>query len=467
MISRSNPCLLSSIRKCLFTLLALLLLSFQLPTQAASFGRLTLYSNIGEPLRAEIAIISPPEKIHSLLVELGSREDFKNAGIEYSPELRHLHMSLSNNQAGQTVVRLSSNRVLTSPTLSFLLELRWAGGRQLREFTFSLQPDDKPVAGISPQSAITGIVSAPEVPRLATPVVEQSPLLGTAVPEDFGNPATATVVSTESREKPGKPSVQSSKTKMASKTSKARQTGRKIKRGETLYRIALENKPPHVTLDQMLLALYQSNPHAFLGENINRLQTGVILEMPDETTLAETKKQHVKKIITGHHQAWNQYRRTLSSRTVESAQVDETRLAVGKIIARVEDDLPPTEKSLDLVVVSASPQNTDEIAQAQEIAKQKERQEASERIAALEKNINLLKKLEETKKGISGIASNAASNVAEGVTAPTPAPPPAEAYTESRSFYFWLGLLALFTTIGFGLLWKQTQSLRNRNQYKE
>ena len=46
----------------------------------------------------------------------------------------------------------------------------------------------------------------------------------------------------------------------------------KVRRGDTMHRIASANAHPGTTLDQMLIALLRANPQAFDGDNINRLR---------------------------------------------------------------------------------------------------------------------------------------------------------------------------------------------------
>ncbi|MFX4729020.1 FimV/HubP family polar landmark protein, partial [Acinetobacter baumannii] len=55
------------------------------------------------------------------------------------------------------------------------------------------------------------------------------------------------------------------------------------RRGDTLRRIATENAPSGVSLDQMLVALVRANPDAFDGGNMNRLRAGRILSIPDQS----------------------------------------------------------------------------------------------------------------------------------------------------------------------------------------
>jgi FimV-like protein len=81
-------------------------------------------------------------------------------------------------------------------------------------------------------------------------------------------------------------------------TSPARQYG-PVERGETLSAIASSVLHDGVTLDQMMMALYASNPQAFSG-NINVLHEGAVLHIPAahepghltaETATAEVVRQ--------------------------------------------------------------------------------------------------------------------------------------------------------------------------------
>ena len=63
-----------------------------------------------------------------------------------------------------------------------------------------------------------------------------------------------------------------------------------MQRAETLWAIADRLRPDGVTINQMMIAIYQSNPAAF-GGNINVLRAGATLRLPetaDFDTLATT-----------------------------------------------------------------------------------------------------------------------------------------------------------------------------------
>ena len=55
-----------------------------------------------------------------------------------------------------------------------------------------------------------------------------------------------------------------------------------IERGETLGKIALSVKSQDVTLEQMLVALYRTNPDAFIRKNLNLVKAGKILRVTPE-----------------------------------------------------------------------------------------------------------------------------------------------------------------------------------------
>jgi len=73
--------------------------------------------------------------------------------------------------------------------------------------------------------------------------------------------------------------------------------------GETLSGIAYRYRKSGVTMDQMMIALYQSNPHAFSG-NINVLHEGTILRIPDENELSRRTRATAAAEVARHTDSW-------------------------------------------------------------------------------------------------------------------------------------------------------------------
>ena len=77
-----------------------------------------------------------------------------------------------------------------------------------------------------------------------------------------------------------------------------------VKRGDTLSKIAGDVKPPAVSLEQMLVALFKSNADAFDGNNMNRLRTGAILTMPSAEEAAATPATEATKTVRVQAADW-------------------------------------------------------------------------------------------------------------------------------------------------------------------
>src|SRR5258705_8831945 len=164
---------MSGIRIALAALLCVPLLA-----QSAGLGRLQVNSALGQPLRAEIEIVSlQAGEEDSLQARLGSREAFQQAGIEMSSALVGLQFAIDK-RGGRPVIRLSSSQPVNEPFVELLIELSWSTGRLVREYTFLLDPAEYkgPPQDSAPAPAARPAVSAPAAPA---PRVESRPLVST------------------------------------------------------------------------------------------------------------------------------------------------------------------------------------------------------------------------------------------------------------------------------------------------
>lgn len=336
--------------------------------QGAGLGTLSVFSGIGQQLNAEVALNATPAELGSMSAKLASPEAFKEAGIEYLPFLSELQVKIDQSAAGQPVLKLTTARPVTEPFLHFLVELSWGSGRVVREYTFLLDPPEmlqvtKPASVVAP--------AAPKIEPLPTPAATApttpTPAVARPVPSAGGG---------EYRVKPG----------------------------DTLSKIARETRPESVTLDQMLVALFDYNPEAFAGGNMNRLRAGKILRIPAAEEAAKVDPAAARKLVINQTNEFAAYRRRLAS-AVAAAPVEPAapqQQAAGTIKPQVEDKTPPPEAKDKLEVSRTEPAKTKSVAGGSSleedlIARDKALREASERIAQLEKNIENLKKLVEIK----------------------------------------------------------------------
>src|SRR5690242_10570500 len=134
--------------------------------QALGLGEIESRSRLNQLVSASIPILSAsPTELDSISVALASNEDFDRAGIERAEFLSALRFSVDNQS-----IRVTSKQIAREPFLSFLLDVRWSGGRLLREYTLLLDPPTLASGtGISrPQATPIGEAVAPAMPEGTT-----------------------------------------------------------------------------------------------------------------------------------------------------------------------------------------------------------------------------------------------------------------------------------------------------------
>lgn len=264
--------------------LGLLLLSWSSVLHALGLGEIEVQSQLNQPLRATIALPSATTaELETLVVKVAPNSAFDRAGIELAGYVSSLQFEVV--REGTPSVRVTSTELAREPFLSFLIEARWAGGRILREYTVLLDPPNLAAAS-SPAEAPAQPAPAPAAPaaKPAAPVAKPAaPVINQPAEPVFYEEDPAAVppatrrysTERESAKSPVTPAVPA-----ASATVPASTYG-PVKRQETLWSIAfkLRPDPQSVTMDQMLIALFESNQEAF-GGDINGLRTGTMLTVP-------------------------------------------------------------------------------------------------------------------------------------------------------------------------------------------
>src|ERR1700694_3223128 len=107
---------------------------------AAGLGKLTVFSPLGQPLNAEIEIVSlQAGEEEGLAAKLASADAFKRARIEFHPALRTLGFA-TEHRGGRPLLRLRTTQPVNDPFLEMLVELQWTTGRLVRGHTFFFDP---------------------------------------------------------------------------------------------------------------------------------------------------------------------------------------------------------------------------------------------------------------------------------------------------------------------------------------
>ncbi|MDO3507392.1 type IV pilus assembly protein FimV [Ralstonia pseudosolanacearum] len=245
-----------------------ILLLVQPTAHAAGFGALRVRSNLGQPLQAEIELINVTEEEgQHLAARLASPDAYQRAGLTYNPIVSTLRTSLVHQPDGSYVVRVRSAQPIGEPIVDILVDLGWGAGRLSRAYTFLLDPASSGSAiqnatPIQVPQAMTPKVSEPAPAPAATPRVRIAAL----APQHAARPARQTA-----RPRPAPATTDAAPGRTYT-----------VRPGDSLYDIASNAAPGQdaASRNQMVLALYRSNPDAFIGGNINRLRVGSVLNMP-------------------------------------------------------------------------------------------------------------------------------------------------------------------------------------------
>ncbi len=268
-----------------------------LPTTALALGigPMQTKSSLNEPFEAKIPWVDAKvEELDPRKVGLANRAPFKRAGLEFPLALSDLNFRFEL-VPGSDYGRIWSKEPVREPVLDFLLEGNWKNGRLIREFTALLDP---PRYGSTSNAARH---------RLAD--------------------TTAT--------SPRSPATKSAALRDATPGYASNQYGR-TQAGDTLWEIARGIRGD-VSVQQMMIALLQANPDAFIDDNINWLKQGQILRIPDATALSSVTPAGALAEVRRHNVLWEHYRQRLAASVSKRSIGADTQDEDSHLSARLKE----------------------------------------------------------------------------------------------------------------------------------
>ncbi|MGA8708914.1 MAG: hypothetical protein WB646_18230, partial [Steroidobacteraceae bacterium] len=119
----------------------LLVLLSPTATLALGLGDIHLKSALNAPLDADIDIVgASPDELAGLKATLASRDTFNRYRIEYPSFLAGVRLEPRQTADGRTVLHLQSSDAVNEPIATMLVEVNWARGHLVREYTVLLDP---------------------------------------------------------------------------------------------------------------------------------------------------------------------------------------------------------------------------------------------------------------------------------------------------------------------------------------
>ena len=236
--------------------------------QALGVGDIKLHSALNQNLDAEIALVlSDTEKLSDVKITLAPPSKFEEAGVPWSHFLSQIKFKTITKANGAVVVKLSSAEVFNEPFLDFLLEVSWPKGDIYREFTVLVDPP-----AVYQQKSIPVVLKQPNAAsqqQLSTGTVRQQPIDATKINQSV--------------------------------VSEYGPTGS----NDTLWKIAEKvNRNKDISVEQMMIALYEANPEAFFKQNVNALAAGATLKVPADDVVMKLSQRQAKNEFYKQVEAW-------------------------------------------------------------------------------------------------------------------------------------------------------------------
>ena len=384
---------------------------------AAGLGKLNVSSGLGEPLKAEVELLSvSPEELSTLVATIAPEEAYAAQGVTRLAIHNNIQVEVAKGAGGAPILKLRTTQPISDPYLDMLIQVDWASGRLQREYTVLLDPPGykEPIENAAPMAITPPSANTMSRNTVTNGDVNQS--TGKKTKKSRKN----------SRQAPLATEMQEVKTELSGDELTT-------KPGDTLSSIAKQLQTEGVSLDQMLVGLYESNKEAFAGSNMNRLKVGQIIKVPTKESLAaiDTKDAHQQVRVQSAN--WNEYRNKLAgtvASTPAMADGEQKQAASGKISAAEDKAAPAKSGPQDVVKLSAgdkakagsnAKEFEDKITALQEetTAREKSLKEAQDRTAALEKQIQDMQKLLALKnQTMATVQKNAEASKTPEVTPP-------------------------------------------------
>jgi pilus assembly protein FimV len=246
---------------------------------ALGLGEIHLKSALNSPLDAEIEVTgATAEEISGLKAALASRESFARYGLDYPAFLGSVRMQVGRAADGRDVIRVQSTEAVTEPFATLLVDVNWARGHLVREYTVLVDPPVFTPAGSQAPAAVAAPVAGATA---RSSQVERPPAPTAAAPPAAGAAPTR-----------GGPSAGSAYL---------------VHHGDTLSGIATGAYGASGR-QRGLVAIFRANPSAFERSNMNDLRSGATLQMPAQSEVDAVGPSEAAAEVRRQYADWMQAR---------------------------------------------------------------------------------------------------------------------------------------------------------------
>lgn len=270
-----------------------IILALLVPSLASALGlgEYELRSYLNQPLEMTVEMRQIRDfDADEIIVSVAPERDYAATGVERSYFHSNLRFSVETHGDGTGTLRIHSVQAVREPYLNFLVEVLWPAGRMLREFTVLIDPPSRAEEPqpVRPAEAPAPVVSEPEpVTRPVEPAPR--PSVREAEPEPYTGPRDEYRVSAS----------------------------------DTMWSIALTHRADSsVSVQQMMRAIQELNPDAFIDGNVNLVREGAVLRLPAAQEVRNIATRQALADVADQNRQWREMLRARGIAVPSRPQLD-------------------------------------------------------------------------------------------------------------------------------------------------
>ena len=405
---------------------------FSIEAEAASLGEIKVLSHQNEPFSAVLEVNDLSAKELSTLNVVATGSGQKASADSPPPAKVPLRTRWTHGPAGENLLQIEGDRPIKEDVTLLQLHLDWDSGQLRKDYVLLLNPGE------------------------AKPATAAKPVANGKPPK----PSHA-----EKPPKPGRPEAPAKVAKVPPPppTHSDLHSPWVVQTGQTASAISMQIRPPNTTLNQVLVALKDKNPEAFIKGNVNRLRSGVSLSLPDEDEVRQITAEQALLAVTKDNQAFERIRE--ASQKTSPIEADSSKLAANP------DKLTLSRAGTPQTATHTPAPAAKEEAPVDQIAKAKQEQEQKERLAELQKTASDLKSIKQEAGPVpSDTTPSPAAAPATPADVPTPSVPAAPVVQPAphagHSFGYWAAVAAFLVGVAY-CLWRLYKNKAMRSKQAE
>ena len=364
---------------------------------ALQISQPVLMSRLGEPLKLQFIVTEVSASEDQLLtIAVAEPKIYESTQIKRVSGLDNISFEITKQANGNYLVQANGSQPMVDEHADLIIDFDWATGR--RDMNISLDIKNAPPSAAS--MATTPPAQASNQPLGPAPAAPEAPASASApAASPTVEPAPEPVASSPAQNNTAAPAPTTAEPQETTVTA----TALEVQKGDTASKLLAGMVNADISLDQLLLAMLQQNPKAFVDNNVNRLKAGALITLPAAADAAAFDRKQARDNIRLQATDFQAYRASLGATAPLATQTTGSqRESSGKLKA---DVAAPANAPTDQLTLS-KPSDSE----AEKLAKQLQAEENAKQAKEVGDNLSQL-----------GQLSQAASKFSQGLTGRFPA----------------------------------------------